>query len=135
MAVNTAKGGINLLTGYYAATAGFVLLDVAAGINIRLAFLDGAPGWRAAYYVFCFACFAAMIRWPSAQALIGALESAVTLTALIISMMLRSMFIADLPLDGSYNAVTIEEVLNFLISGGFAYYAYTKSMQQIRGIS
>ena len=133
--MNAGRGGINLLTGYYAATAGFVILDVVAGFNIRLAFLDGAPGWRAAFYLFCFACFGAMILWPAAQAVISALESSVTLTALIINMMLRSMFIPDLTVESSYNPVTIEEVLNFLISGSFAYYAYTKSMRQFRGLS
>ena len=45
------------------------------------------------------------------------------------------MVIADLPLDGSYQPVTIEEVINFLISGSFAYYAYTSAMKQFRGIS
>ena len=134
-AVKIDEQGVNLLTGYYAATAGFLFLDVATGINIRLAFLDGMPGWRTAYYVFCFGCFGAMVAWPAAQAIISVAESAVTLTALIISMMLRSMFIADLPVDGSYNAVTVEEVINFLISGGFAYYAYTQGMKQFRGIS
>ena len=133
--MNAEGRGLSLLTGYYAATAGFLALDLAAGVNIRIAFLDGAPGWRTVYYLFCFACLAGMIRWPSAQAFIAAFESAVTLTALIISMMLRSMFITDLPLDGEYTPVTIEEVINFMISGGFAYYSYTQSMKQIRGFS
>jgi hypothetical protein len=123
------------MSGYYAATAVFLVLDLAAGINVRLAFLEGMPGWRAAYYGFCFACLAGMIARPAAEALIGVVESAVTLTALIISMMLRSMFIVDIPLDGSYDPVTIEEVVNFMISGSFAYYAYTQGMKQFRGIS
>ena len=133
--MNSEGRGVSLLTGYYAATAGFLALDVFAGLNVRIAFLDDAVGWRTAYYLFCFACLAGMIRWPSAQAFIAAFESAVTLTALIVSLMLRSMFITDLPLDADYRPVTVEEVVNFLISGGFAYYSYTQSMKQIRGLS
>lgn len=39
-----------ILRAYYAATTLFLLLDLWLDINIRLAFLDSRPGWRAAYY-------------------------------------------------------------------------------------
>ena len=34
----------------------FLLLDYLVDFNVRLAFLDPWPAWRAVYYLFCFAC-------------------------------------------------------------------------------
>ena len=50
-------------------------------------------------------------------------------------MMLRSMFIPDLDGMAEYDVVTIEEVVNFVISGSFAYYAFVTGSKQLRGIS
>ena len=41
---------IRVVTGYYAATVLFVILDYLFDFNIRLMFLDPWPAWRAAYY-------------------------------------------------------------------------------------
>ena len=64
-----------LLVAYYAATAVFMLLDYAFDINVRLAALDSYPGWRLAYYLFCFLCLGLVIWRPAWSAFVGAAES------------------------------------------------------------
>ena len=49
-----------MLRFYYVGTAVFLLLDYLFGINVRLASLDAFPGWRAIYYLVCFACLGLM---------------------------------------------------------------------------
>ena len=81
-----------LIFWYYAATAGFILLDYGASVNVRVAFLDGLPGWRIAYYGFCAVCFLAIQRWPRWSGTIAAGESLINLSALLISTGMRVSF-------------------------------------------
>lgn len=117
-----------LLLGYYLATLLFVALDVGLHINVRLAFLDAAPGWRTLYYLVCLAC-AAAIQWrPDLSALIGAVEGLVTMVSLILSVAPRAMMLGDnlgRPLD-------LETMVNFLISGFFAYISWWRGMAELR---
>ena len=115
----------NILVVYYAATALFVSLDYGFGINVRVAFLETAPGLRVVFYLVLFACFAATIWRPAWTPLIGAVESLVTLAGLIINLALRSMVITDQMLETGQGFVTMPEILNFLIAGAAAYYSYT----------
>ncbi|MEM6809628.1 MAG: hypothetical protein AAGA41_06730 [Pseudomonadota bacterium] len=117
-----------LLLGYYLATLLFVALDVGLQINVRLAFLDAAPGWRTAYYAVCLA-FAAAIQWrPDLSTFIGAVEGLVTMVSLILSVAPRAMMLGDnlgRPLD-------LETMVNFLISGFFAYVSWWRGMAALR---
>ncbi len=117
-----------LLFGYYAATFAFVALDVGLHVNVRLAFLEGAPGWRAVYYGICIAC-AALMHWrPDLSVVIGGVEGVVTITALILSFAPRAMTTGDLM--GA--PISVEEMVNFLISGGFAYISWWRGMAALR---
>lgn len=122
----------NILRIYYAATALFVALDFGLGINVRVAFLDTAPGLRVGFYLVLFACFALMIWRPQWTTIIGAVESLATLIALIINMALRSMVVTDAMLETGSGFVTMPEIFNFIIVGGAAYVSY---MQGIRRLS
>ena len=123
-----------LLFGYYAATLAFVALDVGFHINVRLSFLDAAPGWRAAYYALCFGCAGLMLRRPDLSVLIGGVEGIVTLAALIINLWARTLMIAPAP-GGAFGPVTLEEIVNFLISGAFAYLSWSRGLRALRDVS
>ena len=119
-----------LLFGYYAATIAFVALDVGLHVNVRLAFLEDTPGWRAAYYAACIAC-AGLMHWrPDLSVLIGGVEGVVTITALILSIAPRAMMIT-----GEFGTpIRAEEIINFLIAGGFAYLSWWRGMAALRSI-
>ena len=120
-----------LLFGYYAATLVFVLLDIGLHVNVRLSFLEGAPGWRAVYYAVCIGCAGAMLRRPDLSVFIGAVEGVVTITALILSIAPRAMMIGG-EMGGP---IRVEEMINFLISGGFAYVSWWRGMAALRRLA
>lgn len=120
------------MRAYYAATAVFLLLDLVFDINIRIAFFESVPVLRAAYYGVCFTCLGLMLWRPSWTVIISAFESLVTLIALILSMGIRTMLITDEMLDGHASFISMQEVANFVISGGFAYIAWFKGMDELR---
>ncbi len=121
-----------LLRYYYWATALFLLLDYMLGINIRLASLDSFPIWRASYYIICFACLGLMLWRPAWSTWVATAESLITLSMLIIAMGVRALTIPDTALTSSEEIVTMEEITNFVISGGVAWLAYVRGMQVIR---
>lgn len=117
-----------LLLAYYAATLLFVALDVGLHVNVRLSFLDDAPGWRALYYAVCMGCAGLMLWRPDLSVFIGAVEGIVTITALILSIAPRAMMIG-----GEIGTpIRVEEIINFLISGGFAYISWWRGMAALR---
>lgn len=120
-----------LLLGYYAATLFFLLIDAFFGVNIRVAFLDDAVGWRAAYYVVCGACFLGIVKRPDLERIIAGIESTFTLAALIISMAVRAMFPAGSGFDQPLVPITMAEIVNFLIAGFFAYVSFWRGMRDL----
>lgn len=120
-----------LLFCYYAATLAFVALDVGLHVNVRLAFLEGAPGWRAVYYAVCIAC-AALMHWrPDLSVVIGGVEGVVTIAALILSIAPRAMMTGD----AMGAPIRVEEMINFLVSGGFAYMSWWRGMAALRHLA
>lgn len=124
-----------VLVSYYLATALFLLLDYSAGLNIRIAFLQPYPAARLAYYGVCFVCLGLMLWRPASTVLISAFESMVTLSALIISMGMRTLLQTDRALETGTGLVTVPEVFNFLFSGGIAYLAWARGINRLRNIS
>ncbi len=124
-----------ILVAYYAATAVFLLLDFALGFNIRLAFLEPLPAARAAYYGVCFACLGLMLWRPAWTVLVSAFESLVTLSALIISMGMRTLLVTDRVLETGTGLVTMPEIYNFLISGSVAYIAWVKGVNRLKTLN
>jgi hypothetical protein len=121
-----------ILPWYYAASVVFLLLDFLADFNVRVAFLEPWPAMRVAYYGVCFACFGLMLWRPRWAVPIGSFESLVTLVALILSMAVRVMIPSDAVFAGTGSFVTLQEVLNFLISGSMAYLAWARGLRAMR---
>lgn len=120
-----------LLTSYYAATVVFLALDALAGVNVRVAFLDEAPWMRAGYYLLCFACLGVTLRWPRLTEPVGAFESLLALTALIVTFGARVTLGTAAALDGGA-LVTLPEVINFALAGGIAYIGWMSSAASLR---
>jgi len=120
-----------ILTLYYAGTALFLLLDYVLGINVRIAFLDPWPLARLGYYVFCFACLALIFWRPAWATAVGTVESLITLVALILSMAVRVMVPNDAIFEEMGTIVTTEELVNFMISGFVAYFAWVRGLKAL----
>jgi hypothetical protein len=99
---------------------------------VRLAFLEAWPGWRAAYYALCFSCLALLLWRPALAEIVGAVESLLTLVALILNMAIRSMVVTDEMLETGVGLVTTPEIINFIFSGSFAYYAWFNGMKHLK---
>ena len=123
-----------ILPWYYAATAVFLALDFGLGINVRVAFLDEFPTARMAYYGICFACLALMVWRPGWAPLIGTFESLVTLVALILSMAVRVMVPNDAIFEENAAFVSVQEIINFVISGSVAYFAWIRGLKTLRNL-
>ena len=126
----TASSKVLLL--YYAATVIFLILDYALGFNVRLAFLEPYADARLAYYGVCFFCLGLMLWRPAWTVLIAAFESILTLSALIISMGMRTLVVSDQMLESGGGLVTMPEIVNFLLSGGAAYLAWIRGIRRLR---
>lgn len=121
-----------ILRIYYAATALFLILDYALGINVRLASLEAWPGWRALYYAICFGCLALIVWRPGLTTLVTTVESLVTLCMLIMSMGYRVMTASVIALESGAGFVTAEEIINFLLVGGAAWIGWIRGSQALQ---
>jgi hypothetical protein len=120
-----------ILLTYYGGTILFLLLDLVFHYSIRVTFLDFATEFRMLYYGFCMLCFLVMVWKPGLTVLLGAIESLLALSALILVMGMRVMVPTDQMLETGAGAVTLREIINFIIAGGIAYVAWGSSMQQL----
>jgi hypothetical protein len=122
-----------VLQAYYAATIVFLMLDYGAGLNVRIAGLEGFPQLKAGYYLVIFACLGLTLWWPGWSTAVGVVESLATLVTLIFSVALRSMFISEQTLETGAGFVSMAELLNFLISGSIAWFAWQRGMTRLFG--
>ncbi len=125
----------NFLNYYYAATIVFVLLDYLLNINVRAAFLQDWPAWRAFYYVFCFACFGLMLWRPGWSTWIATFESVLTLSLLILNMGARVILVTDEMIETGRGGVTMNEIINFIIVSIAAYIFFMRGATVIAGKS
>jgi hypothetical protein len=121
------------VTLYYAATILFLLLDFVLGVNVRVAFLEPFPMARLAYYLICFVLFALMLWRPGWALLIGTIESLFAVVALTFSMALRVMIVTDEMIETGAGFVTTEEIFNYLIVGGIAYFSWALGVKSLKG--
>ena len=126
-------GPRRVLQLYYAATIVFLVLDYGLGVNVRIAGLQGFPQLRAGYYLAIFACFGLVVWRPAWSTAIGVIESLATLVTLIFSVALRSMFVGDQMLESGAGFLGMAELMNFLISGSIAWFAWQRGMTQLFG--
>lgn len=116
---------------YYAATGLFLVLDYALGVNVRLAFLDAWPGWRALYYGLCLACLGLIVWRPAVTTLVTTVESLITLTALVLSMGVRVIGMSATVLATGGEFITSEEVINFIIAGAVAWLGWHRGSTEL----
>jgi hypothetical protein len=133
MTRSTLPFSAKLLNYYYAATIVFVLLDYLLNINVRVAFLQDWPAWRAFYYVFCFACFGLMLWRPGWSTWIATFESLLTLSLLILNMGVRVILVTDEMIETGRGGVTTSEIINFMIVSIAAYLSYMRGATVIVG--
>jgi len=122
-----------VLQVYYAATIVFLMLDYGAGLNVRISGLEGLPQLKAGYYVVIFACFGLMLWRPAWSTAIGVIESLATMVTLIFSVALRAMLPNEQMLETGAGFPGVPELVNFLIAGGIAWYAWQRGMAQLFG--
>jgi hypothetical protein len=121
-----------VLQAYYAATFVFLLLDYGAGLNLRIAGLEGYPDFKAGYYLVIFGCLGLTLWRPAWSTAIGVVESLATLVTLIFSVALRSM-LAPRAIETGAGLVGMAEIVNFLIAGSIAWYAWQRGMTKLFG--
>ena len=124
---------IRILPWYYAGTILFLVLDYGMGINVRVAFLESLPSARVAYYGICFVCLGLMIWRPAWATLVSTFESLVTLIALIFGMAVRVMVPNDAIFEENAAIITAQEIVNFVIAGSVAYFAWVKGLKELSG--
>lgn len=124
-----------ILQAYYAATIVFLMLDYGFGLNVRVAGLDGFPGLKAGYYLVMFACLGLTLWRPAWSTAVGVVESLAILVTLIFSVALRSMFLSDQMFETGAGFVSTPELVNFVLSGSIAWYAWHRGMTQLFGSS
>lgn len=117
---------------YYAATIVFALLDYVVGVNVRIAFLDPWPLVRLVYYGLCFGCLLLMLWKPAWAVFTAAIESLAAVVALTVAMALRVMIVTDEMIETGTGFVTPEEIINYLISGSVAYFAWYRAAQALK---
>ncbi len=125
------KQKLTAITWYYASTVVFVAMDFWLHFNVRSAFFAESPGLRAIYYLICFAILVAIVLKPHAARLLCLIDSIFVLSALIISTASRILIVTDDMLETGRGLVTMPEMLNFMLSGTFAYITYRSSLAAV----
>ena len=126
-------GPRRVLQAYYAATIVFLMLDYGAGLNVRIAGLEGFPQLKAGYYLVIFACLGLTLWRPAWSTAVGVVESLATLVTLIFSVALRSMLPTEQMLETGSGFLGVPELVNFVIAGGIAWYAWQRGLAQLFG--
>lgn len=122
-----------VLQAYYAATIVFLMLDYGAGLNVRIAGLEGFPQLKAGYYLVIFACLGVTLWRPGWSTAVGVVESLATLVTLIFGVALRSMFLTEPLQETGPGFAGVTELVNFLLAGSIAWYAWQRGLAQLFG--
>jgi len=111
---------VRLLPFYYGATVVFMLLDYGFNFNMRVAFLDGFPFWRAVYYVVLIGIFVCTLQFQRWAPHLAVFESLISISSLIITTGVKVFVVTE----HGRGFVDVTEMLNFLVSGFVGYAIY-----------
>ena len=120
-----------VLLAWYAATGLFLLLDLVFDLNLRITFLESYPRLRIAYYGFCLLCLALIVWMPGWSLVVGTFESLVSLVALILSFGVRVLTMTLPDVGPPQPALSVQEIVNFLLCGAIAWYAWSRGMRKL----
>jgi hypothetical protein len=117
-----------LLRWYYAATPLFWVLDGAFGVSVRVAFLDGSPVLRHAYYVVCIGIGIVAATLPRHAGRLALIESVANIGLLILSVGVWYLGVIDWALEPATQVVVPGpgHVANFLIVATAAAVSYER---------
>jgi hypothetical protein len=107
---------------YYWLTPLFWVLDAALGWNVRAAALEGEPGLKNLYYLFCIGCGITIWRWPGLTRIVGLTEASLNVLVLILGVLLPYYRLID-QLAASEPIVPpvvfgLFDALSFFLAGG-----------------
>lgn len=119
---------LTLLRWYYAATPVFWVLDGGFGISVRVAFLDGAPVLRHAYYALCCAIGVVAATLPRHAGRLALIESVTNICFLILSVGVWYLGVIDWALESTTQVVVPGpgHVANFLLVAAAAAVSYER---------
>ena len=126
-------GSRRVMQAYYAATIVFLMLDYGFGVNVRVAGLQGFPDLKAGYYLVIFGCLGLTLWRPEWSTAVGVVESLATLVTLIFSVALRSVLVSEQMLETGAGFPGMAELVNFLMSGSIAWFAWQRGMARLFG--
>ncbi len=125
---------------YYLMTPAFILLDYAAGVNVRTAALDGMPLQKNLYYGFCVLCGVIVFVAPRASAVVAIFESIIIVLITMLSM-LRPIIEAleqVANLEGDWRAaetIGFEGGTNVLMATMIAVIAFRSALAAVAAVS
>ena len=73
-----------------------------------------------------------MLWRPAWSTLVGTVESLVTLVALILGVGVRVMVPSDAIFGENARILTYQEIINFVLSGYIAYFAWTHGLKSLK---
>ncbi len=117
--MKTNSGRLWITVGYYLATPLFAILDLAFGVNVRAAGLQGMPSLRTFYYGVCTVAGVVTFYRPALSWIVGLAESSINILILILGVLLPyyALF-QQVEGDRAFRSpFSASHVMNFLISG------------------
>ncbi len=109
-----------IIAAYYWLTPVFWAADALFGWNVRAAALEGHPGWKAVYYLFCLGCGGLLWVRPELTRIVGIVESSFNILLLVLGMLLPYFWLIERIPAGDFPSAdefTIAKSLGFLIAG------------------
>jgi hypothetical protein len=117
---------------YYLVTPAFIALDYWAGVNVRVAVLDGLPLYKNLYYGFCVLCGVVVYLLPVSSPFVALGESSVnvllTILALFLPYVQNIQRLADL--EGNWKAAetfSTEGAVNLVLAATMAVIGFVQS--------
>lgn len=109
-----------IISAYYWLTPAFWAADALFGWNVRAAALEGHPGWKVLYYLFCLGCGGLLWARPALSRLVGIVESSTNISLLVLGMVLPYLQLIESIPNGDFRAadeLTVTKSVGFLVAG------------------
>lgn len=94
-------------------------------------FLSDSVELRLGWYALCCACFAVVVWKPRWATLVALVQSAASLSLLIVTTGLRVIVVTDAMIETGRDAVTVMEIVNFLLSGTVGWFALQLNLRRL----